>query len=281
MQEVAAAPGITWRSPHPDDDNAVLVESQTQQEGDHPFFYRVTYTYKFLDETELLPWDRPATFSFSGSLASVPAFQYYSGTSPTDNTTKKIIVNSAGDPLQGLDKDAGEFTVVIQKNIPPPFLYEKAMEYVGAVNSDAYAGAEPRQWKCQSITASRKAETVPPAQGATDSKPQKVFYWDTTMTLAYRVDTWDLITWDVGFNEIKDGKRVKIYAGSDPVSEPVALLNGRAKTPGQPPEALTFRVYKALPFITNFPEIPGSPSGYEYPTWTNFLGTAQPDQPIL
>lgn len=269
LQNIAKAPKISWKDPHPDDANAYLVESSTQQEGDSPFCYKLTYTYKYLDESEAIPWNRPATFSFSGSLASAPAFWYYPN--EDDNATKKIIVNSAGDPLQGLDRDEGEFSVTIQKNIPPPFGYAKAQQYVGAINSDVWSGGDAKTWKCQSITATRKVETVADTVNPND-KPKKVFYWDCTATLAYKATGWDLVTWDVGFNELVNSKRVKIYAGSEPVSEPVALKDGRAKTPGQPPESLSFRIYPMKPFTGVFPALPNSaPTGYSYPSWQNLF----------
>lgn len=261
---VAAATGIGWRDPHPDDENAVLVESSTQQDGDSPFHYKVTYTYKYLDESERLPWNRPAQFSFSGSLASAPAFWCYKP-NDTDNTQTQIIINSAGDPLQGLDRDEGEFSVTIQKNVAPPFDYVNAQLYVGSINSDTWSGGVAKTWKVQSVTANRKVEVIPDV--TPDLPPVRVYYWETTTTIAYKATGWDLRTWDVGFNEIKNGKRVKIYAGNDPVSEPVALTAGKAKTPGQPPDMLTFRIYPMRPFNAVFPTLPDVPfSGYPYPT---------------
>lgn len=257
LRHVAAAPGISWREQHPDDANAYLVESSTQQDGDSPFHYKVTYNYKYLDESELIPWLRPAVFTINGSLASAPAFWHY----PTegDNNSRQVIINSAGDPLSGLDKDEAEFNVTIQFNQRPPFNYVKAQQYVGAINSDTWSGGAAKTWKVQSVTGSRKSEVVP-AQSPDDA-PAKVWYWDTSVSIAYRKDTWDLRTWDVGFNEIIDGKRVKIYAGSEPVSEPAALQTGRAKAPGQPPNMLSFRIYQTLPFVGTFPELPNTFSG--------------------
>lgn len=270
MRFVAAAPGIAWRSQHPDDVNAYLVESSTQQDGDSPFHYKLTYTYKYLDESEKLPWDRPYQYTFNGSLASAPAFWHFPNNN--DNNTKQIIVNSAKDPLEGLDRDEAEFSVTIQMNLAPPFSYKKAQEYVGTINSDNWSGSLEKTWKVQSIAASRKVEIV--AAATPDGAPSKIYYWDTSVTVAYRADTWDLRTWDVGFNEVagNPAKRVKIYAGSEPVSEPVALnSNGTAKTPGQPPDMKQFRIYPMRPFLNVIPALPGSaPAGYTYPTpyWT-------------
>lgn len=262
LSNVAAATGIQWRDTHPDDSNAYLVESSASQDGDSPFHYKVTYQYKYLDESEKLPWNRPAQFSFSGALTSAPAFWYYPNAG--DNVTTRVIVNSAGDPLSGCDRDEGEFNVTIQYNQRPPFDYAKAQLYVGAINSDVWSGGQPKTWKCQTISASRKYETIP-GQNPNVDPPIKVIYYDTSITIAYRNTGWDLQTWDVGFNEIIGNRRVKIMAGSEPVSEPAALAAGRAKAPGQPPNLLTFRIYRTLPFIGTFAEVPDTgPTGYPY-----------------
>jgi len=267
MRFVAAAPGIAWRSAHPDDVNSYLVESSTQQDGDSPFHYKVTYTYKYLDESESLPWDRPYVYTFNGALQSAPAFWHYPDES--SNETKQIIVNSAKDPLEGLDRDEAEFSATIQMNIAPPFSYVKAQQYVGAINSDTWSGGAAKTWKCQGISASRKTEVIP---GETpDDAPQKIFYWDTSVTVAYRADTWDLRTWDVGFQKlVRTGTtitKIKIYAGNDPVSEPVALnSDGSEKTPGLPPDMKVFRIYKKMPFTGIIPPLPDTaPAGYTYP----------------
>lgn len=271
MQDVAAAPGISWRAAFPDDVNAFLVDSNTQQDGESPFHYKVTYTYRFLDESEKIPWLRPATFSFAGSLASAPAFWHFP--TPGNNQTKAIIVNTAGDPLSGLDRDEAEFSVTIQWNQRPPFNFRRAQEYVGAVNSDEWSGGNPNTWKCVSISANRKFEVI---SNDTDP-PAKCFYWDTTVNLSYRNTGWDIQTWDVGFNEIvggtwnpslgvrTGGTRRKILAGSEPVSEPAALSQGIAKPPGQPPDLVTFRVYRALAFTGVFEPIPDSVPNLGFP----------------
>jgi hypothetical protein len=259
---VALAPGPRWRDPYPGDPDARLIESSVTQDGDSPFHYKVTHTYRFLDENDKIPWHRPSQYSFSGTLASAPAFWHYSG-GDGDNQQREIIINSAGDPISGLDRDEGEFNVTIQYNQKPPFDYPKAQIYVGAINSDLWSGGLPKTWKVQSISATRKIEVIPGEQ-PTDP-PVRVFFFDTTVTIAYRASRWDLETWDVGFNELRNGKRVKVMAGSSPVSEPVALAGGVAKAPGQPPDSIVFRIYPMLPFAGTFEPIPNQPPPNVYP----------------
>lgn len=245
LQEISEGPGINWLAPHPEDDTALLIDSSVQQDGDSPFHYKVTFTYKSAVDLLATPWSRPPQFQFSGSLASAPCFWYYPNSG--DNNTKQIIINTAGDPIGGLDRDEGEFTVTITANTQPPFPYVKAQSYVGAINSDSWSGGAPRTWKCQSITGSRKIESVGGDQ---------YVYWEVNTSLAYRNTGWDLQTWDVGFNQIVNGVRKKILANGEPVSEPAALSNGKEKTPGQPPDMLKFRIYAMLPFSGTFPTLP-------------------------
>jgi hypothetical protein len=244
FEDIAAEPGAAWLDPHPENENALLVDSNVQQDGDSPFHYKVTFTYKSAEDLLDDPMQRPAQYTFSGGLASAPAFWYFPNAN--DNSTKKIIINTAGDPIGGLDRDEGEFSVSIVKNFST-FDYAKAQAYVGAINSDSFSGGAPKTWKCMGINGSRKIEEV----GGT-----KYVYWECSTTLAYRNYTWDLQTWDVGFNEIVGGARKKIMAGAEPVSEPAALSNGRAKTPGVAPDLLTFRIYPMVPFTGTFPPLP-------------------------
>jgi hypothetical protein len=277
LQNIAKAPKIDWRATHPDDTNARLVESSTQQDGDSPFHYKVTYTYKFVDESELIPWNRPSQFSFNGSLVSAPAFWHYP--TETDNETRAIIVNSAKEALGGLDRDEGDFTVTIQKNIPPPFPYVMAQKYVGAINSDAWSGGAAKTWKCQSITASRKFEVV--ANQTPTLPPVKIEYWEVSASLAYRKSGWDLRTWDIGFNELVNGERVPIKgADGENCQEPQALFSpplataGQKKPAGQPPNEIVFRIYAKETFTGVFPVLPGTATsvvGFTYPTWVNLL----------
>lgn len=249
LQAISAAPGIAWLAPHPENPNALLIDSSVQQDGDSPFHYKLTFTYKSGEDIFASPLDRPDQFSFSGSLASAPAFWFYPNSN--DNATKQIIVNSAGDPIGGLDRDEGEFVVTITGNRAEPFPFVQAQSYVGAINSDTWSGGAPKTWKCMSITGNRKIEEV---------AGTKYVYWEVNTSLAYRGTTWDLQTWDVGFNELVGGQRRKIKDSNlEAVSEPAALnSNGTAKTAGSPPNIKVFRIYPMLAFNGAFPVIPGT-----------------------
>jgi len=258
IEDISSAPGISWLDPHPENEDAVLVGSDCQLEGDSPFHWKVTFKYKSAVDLTTLPWERPAQYNFSGTLASVPAFWHYPITG--DNTTRAIIVNTAGDALAGLDKDEGEFSVTITQNFQPPFDYVKAQSYVGAINSDTWSGGAPKTWKCTSITGNRKIEQV---------AGETYIYWEVNAALSYRNTGWDIATWDVGFQYIEGGswntntrtvtggiKRKFKDTDGNAASEPQALSYGRAKDQGLPPDMVMFRVYRALTFVGTFPLLP-------------------------
>jgi hypothetical protein len=215
-----------------------------QNDGD-PLHYKVEFTYDLIkpEDRQPMPWDRDDKFTFSGSVTSGPAFVHYN----EGFSSPKFIVNTAGDPLEGAEKEQAEWRVQITGN-RRSFNYGQAMAYVNAVNSDSWSGAPPGTVKCQGISGQREVEQV---------NNREVSYWTVTVELAYRVEGWQLKLWDVGYNEIKSGKRQKILDKmKEPVSEPVALSNGVAKSPGQPPDMLTFKIYKELPFTGAFASLP-------------------------
>ena len=247
VNDIAAAANIYFLDKHPVATESSCVDIQIQLEGDSPFFYRVEYTYKLAQDATDNPLDKPDQWSFSGSTVSVPCFTCYEN---GDYVNQKIIINTAFDPIGGLTKEEGEWTVNVSGN-RLVYPYVTAQQYVGAVNSDVFWGGAVRTWRCQSITASRKVEQ------AKDGTTYR--YWEVATQLAYRATKWDLITWNVGLNELVNGARVSIKDRDfQPVSEPAALnLNGTARVPGLAPDARSYEIYRALPFVGVFPaELP-------------------------
>lgn len=236
--------GIQWLDQHPEFPAVYVTDIAAQNDGD-PLHYKVEYTYDLIREEDRqpLPWQRADKFVFSGSTTTGPAIIHYN----QGFLDPRFIVNSAGDPLEGAEKEYSEWRIQINGN-RQSFNYGQAMTYVNAVNSDAWCGALPGTLKCMSISGSREVEQVNNAE---------VPYWQVSVELAYRVEGWTLKLWDVGYNQIVSGKRKKVLdALNEPVSDPVALSNGVAKAPGQPPDMLTFKVYKEMPFSGVFPVLP-------------------------
>jgi hypothetical protein len=236
--------GISWLDAHPEFPAVYVTDMSCQNDGD-PLHYKVEFTYDLIkqEDRQPMPWSRTDKFTFSGSVTSGPALLHYNN----GFSSPKFILNTAGDPLEGAEKEQAEWRIQITGN-RQNFNYAVAMAYVNAVNSDTWSGAPPGTVKCQGISGQKEVEQVNNAE---------VPYWSVTVELAYRVEGWNLKLWDIGYNELKSGSRQKILDKlKEPVSEPVALSNGVAKTAGQPPDMLTFKIYKELAFTGVFSSLP-------------------------
>ena len=240
---IAQAPGIAMLSAHPDVAAALLNDVSVTQDGDSPFHYRVSLTYGVLEDADENPLDRPDQFNYTGAITSGPAFIHYDA----GNNSPAVIVNSAGDPLEGLEKELAEWRITISGN-RADFDKSLAADYLNTINLDTYSGLAPGTVKCQGISGSRKIELV---------SGSKLVYWEVNVELAHRGENWRLKTWDVGFNEIVSTERKKILdADGKEVSQPVALSGGVQKSAGQPPDMLTFKIYKEKTFTGIFPALP-------------------------
>ena len=240
---IAQAPGIAMLDAHPDQPEALLNDVSVTQDGDSPFHYRVSLTYGVLEDADEDPLSRPDQFNYTGAITSGPAFIHYGD----GNDSPAVIVNSAGDPLEGLEKELAEWRITISGN-RADFDKSLASDYLNTINLDTYSGLAPGTVKCQGISGSRKIELV---------SGSKLVYWEVNVELAHRGENWRLKTWDVGFNEIISGERKKILdAAKKEVSQPVALSGGVQKSAGQPPDMLTFKIYKEKTFTGIFPALP-------------------------
>ena len=240
---IAQAPGIAMLDAHPDQANALLNDVSVTQDGDSPFHYRVSLSYGVLEDADENPLDRPDQFNYTGAITSGPAFIHYGD----GNDSPKVIVNTAGDPLEGMEMEKAEWRISISGN-RSVFNKSMAANYLNTINSDTYSGLEPGTVKCQGISGSRKIELV---------NGSKLVYWEVNVELAHRGENWRLKTWDVGFNEIVDGERKKILdAAKKEVSQPVALHEGEQKAAGEEPDMLTFKIYKEKAFAGIFPALP-------------------------
>ena len=240
---IAQAPGIAMLDAHPDVAEALLNDVSVTQDGDSPFHYRVSLTYGVLEDADEDPLSRPDQFNYTGAITSGPAFIHYDA----GNNSPAVIVNSAGDPLEGLEKELAEWRITISGN-RAAFDKSLAADYLNTINLDTYSGLAPGTVKCQGISGSRKIELV---------SGSKLVYWEVNVELAHRGENWRLKTWDVGFNEIVSTERKKILdADGKEVSQPVALSGGVQKSAGQPPDMLTFKIYKEKTFTGIFPALP-------------------------
>jgi hypothetical protein len=201
---------------------------------------------------------RRPTWSANSSVTSGPVFKDNAG---------NIITNSAGDPLEGLEKEHAEFRLSKTEYWAGHATWRaNATQFTNAVNDALWNGGDIGTWKCQGCSAKLNIENK---DGVND------IYWELTWEFAYRSDGWALKVWDVGFHELNeergvrsetdppagggcplDAKRTAIL-GEDrkPVKHPVALSRGKAKPACSEPDELVYEIYAKENFGDTFGEL--------------------------
>lgn len=127
--------------------------------------------------------------------------------------------NSAGDPVDGLEEDTALVRMTYTNTCVPSPQFDKLNEYVNTCNDSAFLGATKYKVRCV---------------GWSGEYDQKNGVWSISLEFLYKPDDWSIMFYDVGFNEIIDGKRRAILdKAGNPVSKPVPLDgNGHAATIG-------------------------------------------------
>jgi hypothetical protein len=180
----------------------------------------------------------------TGSTTSIPVFL---------DKNKDAIVNSAGDPIEDLEREASDFGLSLTRFYADTAWSSLAQTHSNSVNNATWNGSAARTWKVAFRGATKKEMTVSGSSNAT--KP----YWETNWEFVYRAETWDLSPWNTGFNQRVDstgspnaaGTARAAILGADkkPVKSPVALTaGGVAKPAGEKPDSITFRVYPEVSF---------------------------------
>lgn len=190
----------------------------------------------------------------SGGTTSCPAIRDRDG---------ELIVNSAGDPIEGLSREREERGWVLTKFYEDDAWMTDRDTYSGSLNSDEWDGEPAGHWKVSLKSADeRQAQSL--AEGDEEGEVKK--YVETKWEFRYDPDGWQMKVWDLGFQEkcnsagvaSTTGTQRKVIVGKDgkPVKQPVALEDGVAKAVGQAPDELTFDLYPVTTFAAKF----GTPS---------------------
>lgn len=248
--DIAQAAGVAFGDGHPDSPFHVAMEFDCTEASGDGMIWDLTVKYYIPPATSQpdpatgIPKD---TWQAANATQTIPVYKDKDGLS---------ITNSAGDPLEGIEREANSFTLTLTKFYDGGGNYEwstTAREQSNTVNSTAWNGGAARTWKVEFRSAVKK----PLTDGAA-VEPR--YYWETVWEFKYREDTWDLKPWDIGFNQLVDSsglpepygslRAAVLGADKKPVKNPVALnSDGTAKTPGQKPDALTFSVYPETNFF--------------------------------
>ena len=264
MTGIRASPGIEYLDEHPDDASCKALEFDVRPEGDSGLLYKMRIRYyapppdaenenNSGEPGQIEGIMKYPIWGASSSVTSSPCFQHFPNNG--DNGTLETICNSAGDPLEGLEKEqAGARLTLTQYYLNHQEWRDLQTEYTNAVNENEWNGGGARTWKCQGCSARLQTENV---AGST------IVFWEVNWEFEYRADTWDCMPWDVGFAQLVDEngdpapygtQRAQIKGQDDKaVRQPVALqADGTAAAPGSPPSVIKggagVRVYRELAF---------------------------------
>jgi len=246
---IAAAAGIALFDAHPETSGLVCTDLTVTEGDPSPYHATVTASYGVIEGGEEQenpdPTARPDVWSFSTSMTEVPATDYYEG---DGNSTKKAIVNAAGDPVpvDGLTTATGELRASVS-GARLVFPLADALAITGAVNADEFAGGDPGTWQCQGISASQASEFV---------NGSLLRYWEVNVELVYRQEGFSVRVPNVGFHEInEDGEKSHCTTATDEptirsyVSSPVPLdENGAQKEGDAEPDMIEVRVHPEVNF---------------------------------
>jgi hypothetical protein len=146
------------------------------------------------------------------------------------NDPIKPPLNSAGDPVDGLEEDTAllRLTFTNSNATAPDFL--ALFSYLNTCNQTAFLGAAPYTLRVTGYGA---------------DFDQKNQVWSVSVEWTYNPSDWKIRYYDVGYHEIVNGERLAIMDKSgNPVSKPVPLnADGSAKAVGEDPRVLSIKPY--------------------------------------
>lgn len=245
---VTAHIGITWGTSHPECPNLKAMEFELAPAGREGMIWLLTVTYYApppgkTPQTSGIPKD---VWSAVGGTTTVPVFADKDGA---------MIVNSASDPLEGLEREREERTWSLTKHYATDMaMASDVAACAGKVNSAAWANGAEKTWKCYFRSAKRVTATKLDNTDNTD----QLHYIEAQWEFRYDPLTWKLMPWDVGFMEIVSGqKKAILTSDGKPVKQPVALnSNGSAKSAGSAPSVIKngdgVDIYETANFFTTF-----------------------------
>lgn len=250
---IASAPGVAYGAAHPDVAVLKMMEWTLSIADDVGMMWLLEAVY-YVPPRDKNPANNGIPTDYwdgSGSTRTVPLFKDVNGV---------VITNSAGDPLEGLEKERNDFAFTLHKFYTTNAWSSDAGTYSGAINNALWAGGAAKTWKAEFRSAiQRTVYGIGASPGATN-------YLETVWEFRYEPDEWKAKPWDVGFAERCDSSGVATSAGTNrksivgqdgkPARQPVGLSNGVALAPGTPLEVINSGagadIYPALNFSTKF-----------------------------
>ena len=264
-QAIAGGVGIRYGNEHPALRGWHATDFSISCEDGSGLIWLVEVKYRIATppDSEGLPQDE---WSISSSHSLFPCFSAYKNPSAAET---KLIVNSAGTPIEGLKVELPEITWQLSRSFKTSTLLMAAAAATNnTVNSAAWGGGAPKSWKCdfksgQQRTVQSPKQTNPgdssnEFQGA-DGEMEEVKYWIGVFEFRYSFSTWQLKPWDAGYMQKSSagGTGVSLEAIKDKDGKPVkeqAMLDGSGKAlaAGATPVALSFDIYRTADFAATF-----------------------------
>ena len=261
LPDITNAACNAWLLEHPDDASSVALEFDTKASDDTGLVYTVSVKY-YAPPTN----NSSAETEEPGTVDGIMKLPIWSGSSrsktvPAVTKDGDFIVNSAGDPLEGLEMDVSEPRLtLVQYYADHATVVSMQRTYTDTVNSGTWNGGAAKTWRC--LGCSFQLQTVNNALAT-------LIFWEVTWDFAYDRTTWNLKPWDVGFAErcgedgfaSASGDKRKTILGQDKktVKQPVALANGVALPAGSPPQVINAgngeEVYEAIDFSAPFGQV--------------------------
>lgn len=249
---IVGANGVQWGDPHPDlaDCRAMEFELGTADEVGMRWLVTVTY-YVPPPQKKVTEAGIPADYwEATGGTSTVPCFEDVDG---------ETITNSAGDPLEGLEKERSEFGWSLTKFYTDDSWTTDAVEASNTVNDGNWSGCEAGTWKVE-FKSARLREITP-----TSGEGGAIACVETHWEFRYDASGWKALPWDVGFMEISGSGERRTITGGDgkAVKQPVALNgDGSAKAPGMKPDIINGGAGAEIYEQSDFAALFGNPSIY-------------------
>jgi hypothetical protein len=175
---------------------------------------QVDVTYEGWEEEEVEPPD-PQEDESTWLRITISSSQI---SKPATDKDGRSFTNSAGDPVDGLEAEAALLVLTYTNEAAISPAFKQFYKYLNACNNDTYLGFQPYTLRCTGISADY------------DQAKQA---WRVSVEFTHNPDSWQLVYYDAGFNEIDGGQRRAILdQRGNPVSQPVPLDGaGKALTP--------------------------------------------------
>jgi hypothetical protein len=246
-QDVISSVGILHLDSHPEYSYLRMLDASVSESDRHHVEVSFKYEAPKQQDAEPNPLARADVWTFSTGGAQVPALTYY------DGTTRKPLVNAAGDYFEGLTAMEAEVRATISGN-RTEFPLADAAAVTNCLNSGTYLGGAAHTWQCAGITGQQATEVVNGAE---------VRYWEISVQLVYRQSGWNLQLPHVGWHYVNSagGPKYRTFVRNDdgtdgPAATPQPLTEtGSQKYTGGtsgPPDILVRRIYPEENFSDYF-----------------------------